>query len=287
MRRLVILLFLSVIHSCSTENEIVDPLEGLNNVFIYDGVRHDSPGGAYNLYDKINGQYYYCFLVGTTGHFNYNGKNVEVATVDGNFVRIFLKADTLDKFNGIYGLPYNPLNIIDVDGTTDTIQEGKLTLSYGEHNRHVLELKGKSDKNKSLNLRAELLTGQIVYKLSRTVEGHFSLMSKDYDISRAWAVFKPADSQATIVFEDDDEIFATQIALVVNETDNNLDTNYPTNLGYVSIYDHTLDRNVYFSDFINGKLEFTKNLDKYRVKIDIRTVKGDSIRGIYEGTIEQ
>lgn len=287
MRRLVILFFLCIIHSCSTDNEIVDPLEGLNNFFVYDGVKYDSPGGAYNLYDKINGQYYYCFLVGTTGQFNDDGKNVEEATVDGNFVRIFLKADTLDKFNGSYDLPQNPLNIIDIDGTTDTIREGKLTLSYGENNRHVLALKAKSDKNKNLNLRAELLTGQIAYKLSRTVEGQFSFMSKDYAISRAWAVFKPADSQTTIAFEDDDGIFATQIVLVVNETDNNLDPTYPTNLGYVTIYDYTLDRRLYFSDFTNGKFEFTKDIDKYRVKIDIRTVKGDSITGIYKGMIEQ
>lgn len=271
--------------SCSSNN--VDPIKGSMNVFDYDGILYHTPGGAYGLYNKINGSYYYYFLIGTTGQFQQPGTiNIAGASVTGNYVRVLLVADSLDKFYGEYSIDYNNLNIVKVDNNMDTLKEGKIILSKGVNEILQIEIRATSKSNKMLDLRAELTTGGIAFRVYRKVKGSFQLQSNIYDLARSTAVLKSEPEQSVITFEDDNDIFASQIAFYVNDTDKVLDATYPNNSGYVSVFDYSKNETIYRSDFGNASISLVKNQNGYNTKFKIKTLLGDSVNGNYSGNIE-
>lgn len=281
-----IIIILLLFTSCTSDNELKDPLEGLANGFKYDGKLYNSPGFYYDLYNKINHQYYYYFLIGTTGQFEPN-KIISKAQIAGNFVRILLTADSLDKIDGEYDIEFNDLNIVSIDNGADTIKEGRLILKKGINKRQIIEVRATTQSNKRLDLRAEFNTGSIAYRVYRTVEGNFSLHSKSYDISRVSTVYKAGESRMAIEFMDDNDVFATVIAFNVDETDGILDPAYPVNGGLVSIYDYSISERIYFSYFADGQFEFINTANGYDIKFEINTSLGDVVKGEYKGVVEQ
>lgn len=281
-------LLLSVLlMACSyTRNEVQDPIAGLHNVFSYDGKIYNTAGVDYNLYNKVNGVYYYYFVTGTTGQFLAND-TISKARVAGDFVRILLMADSLDKIFGQYPIVSNDLNVVCVDNKTDTIAAGQLIISQNENNRTELQVRATTKTNKKLDARGEFSTGGIAYRVYRTVKGSFSLKDSIYDLSRAWNKYDSVSSQMTIVFEDNNDIIASQILFTVNDPDRTINSIYSANSGYVVVRSIPAKESRYY-DFVGGaKLEFVKLGDKYIAQIKLRTIKGDSLKGTYSGVIER
>lgn len=277
---------LLLVLSC-TKNEVQDPITGLHSVYRYDGVTYNSSGVFYNLYNKVNSQYYYYFLIGakTAQQFSLND-TIAKAQVDGDFIRVLFVGDSLDKIFGQHQIQSSDLNVLRINNKMDTITDGQLIFSLTEAKHTELQIIATTKGNKRLDARAEFETGSIAYRVYRTVKGSFSLKDSIYDLSRAWNKYDSTLSQMTIVFEDNNDTIASQILFTVSDSDRTVNSTYSTGSGYVRLND--IPKSTRYYDFIQGaKLEFVPMGAKYNAQIKLRTTKGDSVKGTYYGVIEK
>jgi len=282
-----------IISSCEDKEVYTDPLNGQTNVFRFDGEIYYTSPGAYSLYDKIDNQFYYCFLIGTTGSFVFP-KNINESYVEyGDFVRIFLQADSLGKIDGSHDILINENNIISTSGKTEIINDGKIQLKTDSYGFGIIEIKAITNSGRKLNLRAQITTGSIAYKIIRTVEGEFDFNSDSYDISQATTYYSENDNKLTLVIGDESEAIGSQIVFYINKSENTIPGTYlgtqsPTEncfTGYVSIKNLIDDNQILYSGFNEGTLQVEENGENYNISFDIMTFSGHTITGHYSGEL--
>lgn len=291
--RMLIALIIIIISSCEDKEVFTDPLNGQTNVFSLDGEIYSTTPGAYFLYDKIDKQFYYCILIGTTGSFVFS-KNLNESYVKyGDFVRIFVQADSLDKFHGSYGMLTNESNIISISGQSEIIKSAEINLKTDLSSLGIIEIKATTNSGKKLDLRAQLGTGSVAYKIIRTVEGEFDFNSDSYDISRVSTQYSENDNKLTLIVGDESEAIGSQIVFYITKTENTIPGTYLGSqsttengfTGYVSIYDLIEGNQILNSGFNEGTLQIEQDGENYNISFDIKTFSGYIITGHYSGEI--
>lgn len=293
MKFRILLGLLIIISSCKDQEVIIDPLNGQTNIFILDGNVYNTTGGAYFLYDKIGEQFYYCFLIGTTGSFVFP-KNVNESYVEyGDFVRIFLQADSIGKIDGSFDILDNENNIVSISGQTEIIGDGKINLKTDSYGFGIIEVSAKTNSGKKLNLRTELTTGSIAYKIIRTVEGEFEYNSESYDISQAFSQYNESENKLTLAVQDISETIGSTIVFYINKPEYTIPGTYSGTLsatennftGYISITNIIEDSQILQVGFNEGTLLVEQDGENYNISFDIKTFSGYTITGHYSGEV--
>lgn len=293
MRLRILLGLLIIISSCDDKEVIIDPLNGQMNIFAFDGKTYNTVGGSYFLYDKVDEQFNYCFLIGTTGSWVFP-KNINESYVEyGDFVRIFLQADSIGKIDGSFDIITNENNIISLSGQTEIIEEGKIGLKTDSHGFGPIEINAKTNSGKKLNLRAQLISGGIAYKIIRTVEGEFEYNSDSYDISQAFSQYNESEDKLTLAIQDESETIGSQIVFYINKPENTIPGTYLGTLsatennftGYISIKNIIADNQILQVGFNEGTLLVEQEGEKYNITFDVKTFSGQIITGHYLGDV--
>lgn len=293
MKVRILLGLIIIISSCEDKEVYTDPLGGEINVFNFDGTIYNTTHGAYFLYDKIDKQFYYCFLVGTTGSFVFP-KNVNESYVEyGDFVRIFLQADSLGKINGAHDIIANENNVISISGQTEVIGDGEINLKTGSNDLQIIEIDARTNSGKKLNLRAGLTTGSIAYKIIRTVEGEFEYNSDTYDISQAFSTYTESDNKLTLMVQDVSETIGSQIIFNITKSENTIPGTYFGTqsatencfTGRITINNIPEGTQILQAAFNEGTLIVEQQGENYNITFEIKTFSGYTITGHYSGEI--
>jgi hypothetical protein len=291
--RILLGLIIIIFSTCEDKEVVTDPLSGQINVFTFGGQIYNTTGGSYFLYDKIDGQFYYCFLVGTTGSHVFPKNVNDSYVVYGDYVRVFLQADSLDNILGSHDITTNENNAIIISGQTEKIGEGVLNLRTDLNDIKIIEIDARTDSGKKINLRAELTTLSIAYKIIRTVEGEFEHNSDSYDISQAFSSYNESQSKLTLGVQDESEAIGSQIVFYIDKTENTIPGIYLGNqsatencfTGHISINNIIEDNQILQADFNEGTLQVEQDGENYSITFNIRTFSGYTITGHYTGEV--